>query len=44
MIRELYMDLEYIPNGIIYLLKYFMSQDRGLYMGFNTSLQQFIER
>jgi hypothetical protein len=36
--------LEYIPKRAIRVQKYYMSQTRGLYMGLNTSLQQFGER
>jgi hypothetical protein len=36
--------LEYIPKRAIRVLKYYMRQPRGLYMGLNTSVQQFIER
>jgi hypothetical protein len=36
--------LEYIPKHAIYMQKYYMSQPRGLYMGLNTSVQQFVER
>jgi hypothetical protein len=34
--------LEYIPKRAIQVQKYYMR--RGLYMGLNTSVQQFIER
>jgi hypothetical protein len=34
--------LEYIPKCAIRVQKYFMR--RGLYMGLNTSVQQFVER
>jgi hypothetical protein len=34
--------LEYIPKCIIHMQKYYMR--RGLYMGLNTSVQQFVER
>jgi hypothetical protein len=34
--------LEYIPKRAICLQKYYMRQ--GLYMGLNTSVQQFVER
>jgi hypothetical protein len=34
--------LEYIPKRAIHLQKYYMR--RGLYMGLNTSVQQFVER
>jgi hypothetical protein len=37
-------DLEYIPKRAIRVQKYYMSQYRGLYMGLNTSVQQFVER
>jgi hypothetical protein len=36
--------LEYIPKRAICVQKYYMRQPRGLYMGFNTSVQQFLER
>jgi hypothetical protein len=36
--------LEYIPKRAIRVQKYYMRQPRGLYMGLNTSLQQFVER
>jgi hypothetical protein len=36
--------LEYIPKRVINVQKYYMRQERGLYMGLNTSVQQFIER
>jgi hypothetical protein len=36
--------LEYIPKCTICMQKYYMRQPRGLYMGLNTSVQQFIER
>jgi hypothetical protein len=36
--------LEYIPKQAIHVQKYYMRQSRGLYMGLNTSVQQFIER
>jgi hypothetical protein len=36
--------LEYIPKRTIRVQKYYMRQARGLYMGLNTSVQQFIER
>jgi hypothetical protein len=34
--------LEYIPKHAILVQKYYMR--RGLYMGLNTSVQQFVER
>jgi hypothetical protein len=37
-------DLEYIPKCAIHVQKYYMRQPRGLYMGLNTSVQQFVER
>jgi hypothetical protein len=37
-------DLEYIPKRAIHVQKYYMRQPRGLYMGLNTSVQQFVER
>jgi hypothetical protein len=36
--------LEYIPKRAIRVQKNFMRQPRGLYMGLNTSVQQFVER
>jgi hypothetical protein len=36
--------LEYIPKRAIPAQKYYMKQSRGLYMGLNTSVQQFVER
>jgi hypothetical protein len=33
---------EYIPKRAIHVQKYYMR--RGLYMGLNTSVQQFVER
>jgi hypothetical protein len=36
--------LEYIPKLAICVQKYYMRQLRGLYMGVNTSVQQFVER
>jgi hypothetical protein len=36
--------LEYIPKRAIRLQKYYMRQRMGLYMGLNTSIQQFVER
>jgi hypothetical protein len=36
--------LEYIPKRAICVQKYYMRQRRGLYMGFNTSVQQFVQR
>jgi hypothetical protein len=36
--------LEYIPKSTIHVQKYYMRQPRGLYMGFNTSVQEFVER
>jgi hypothetical protein len=43
-LREQYVGLEYIPKCTIRVQKYYMSQSRGLYMGLNTSVQQFVER
>jgi hypothetical protein len=37
-------DLEYIHKHAIRVQKYYMSQPRGLYMGLNMSVQQFVER
>jgi hypothetical protein len=36
--------LEYIPKRTLHVQKYHMRQPRGLYMGLNTSVQQFVER
>jgi hypothetical protein len=36
--------LEYIPKRGIQVQKYYMRQPRGLYLGLNTSVQQFVER
>jgi hypothetical protein len=36
--------LEYIPKRAIRVQKYHMRHPRGLYMGLNTSVQQFVER
>jgi hypothetical protein len=36
--------LEYIPKRAIRVQKYYMRQPRDLYMGLNTSVQQFVER
>jgi hypothetical protein len=36
--------LEYIPKHAIHMQKYYMRHPRGLYMGLNTSVQQFAER
>jgi hypothetical protein len=36
--------LEYILKRAISVQKYYMRQPRGLYMGFNTSVKQFVER
>jgi hypothetical protein len=36
--------LEYIPKCAIHMLKYYMRQPRGVYMGLNTFVQQFVER
>jgi hypothetical protein len=36
--------LEYIPKRAIRVQKYYMRQTRGLYMGHNTSVQQFVEK
>jgi hypothetical protein len=36
--------LEYIPKSAIHVKKYDMRQTRGLYMGFNTSVQQYVKR
>jgi hypothetical protein len=35
--------LEYIPKCTISVQNYYMRHPRGLYMGFNTSVQQFLE-
>jgi hypothetical protein len=36
--------LEYIPKRAIRVQKYHLRQSWGLYMGLNTSIQQFVER
>jgi hypothetical protein len=36
--------LEYIPKRAILVQNYYMRQSRGLYMGLNFSIQQFVER
>jgi hypothetical protein len=36
--------LEYIPKRAIRVQKYYMRHQWGLYMGLNTSVQQFVER
>jgi hypothetical protein len=36
--------LEYIHKLAIHAQKYYLRQSRGLYMGLNTSVQQFLER
>jgi hypothetical protein len=36
--------VEYIPKRAIHVQKYYMRQTSGLYMGLNTSIQQFVER
>jgi hypothetical protein len=36
--------LEYIPKRAIIVQKYYMRQPRGLCMGLNTLVQQFVER
>jgi hypothetical protein len=36
-------DLEYIPMRTIHIQNYYMRQPRGLYLGLNTSVQQFVE-
>jgi hypothetical protein len=38
-----YVGLDYIPKRAIHVQKYYMRQPRGLYMGLNTSIQQFVE-
>jgi hypothetical protein len=35
--------LEYIPKCVILMQMYYIRQQLGLYMGFNTSVQQFVE-
>jgi hypothetical protein len=35
--------LEYNPKRTIRMQKYYMKQPLGLYMGLNTSVQQFVE-
>jgi hypothetical protein len=39
-----YLSLEYIPKCGICMQKYYMKQPKCLYMGLNTSIQQFVER
>jgi hypothetical protein len=39
-----YIGLEYIPKRTIWMQKYYMRQTRGLYMGLNTPVKQFVER
>jgi hypothetical protein len=36
--------LEYIPKRAVRVQKYYIRQPWDLYMGLNTSLQQFVER
>jgi hypothetical protein len=36
--------LEYIPKRAICVQKYYMRHPRGVYMGLNTSVQQFVDR
>jgi hypothetical protein len=36
-------NLEYIPKRAIRVQKYYMRHNRGLYMGLNTSVQQYVE-
>jgi hypothetical protein len=36
--------LEYIPKRFIRVQQYYMRHSRGLYIGLNTSVQQFVER
>jgi hypothetical protein len=36
--------VEYIPKRAIHVQKYYIKQPRGLYVGLNTSIQQFVER
>jgi hypothetical protein len=43
-LRELHIGLEYISKRAIHAQKYYMRQPRVLYMGLNTSVQQFVER
>jgi hypothetical protein len=43
-LKELYMGLEYIPKRAICVQKYYMRLPRDLYMGLNTSVQQFVEK
>jgi hypothetical protein len=35
--------LDYMPERAIRMQKYYMRQPRGLYMGLNTSVQQFVQ-
>jgi hypothetical protein len=34
--------LEYIPKRAIHVQKYYIRHPKGLYMGLNTSVQQFV--
>jgi hypothetical protein len=36
--------LEYIPKSAIHIQKCYIRQAKGLYMGLNTSVKQFVER
>jgi hypothetical protein len=39
-----HLGLQHFPKRAIRVQKYYMRHPRGLYMGLNTSLQQFLER
>jgi hypothetical protein len=43
-LRAMYISLEYIPKCSIHMQKYYIRKPRGLYMGLNTLVQQFVER
>jgi hypothetical protein len=43
-LREMYISLEYIPKRAIFVEKYYLRKPEDLHMGFNTSVQQFVER
>jgi hypothetical protein len=43
-LRELQIDLEYIPKLAICVQKYYMIQISGLHMSLDTSVQQHVER
>jgi hypothetical protein len=43
-LRELHIRLACIPKRAVRMKNYYMRKLRGLYMGLNTSVQQFVER